>query len=228
MAEILSGEQLAALRTGDRLTYFGVRWQVKNYSTYTDAKGYEIEEWWLKSTTGKAYYLLREVDPSSSSADVHWYIAEELSNPKLYDPGTQTDVLTTVADRMRGQETPYPVLQLFNRHYQFESKTEGTYESDDCSQERITWDYWDAAHVWNLALETWRNGKLSIYSTREVQPEDFSEFRENLGNVGQSMLVDGAMTEQVKHHYDGISRQNQLLFAWGLVVFGFFLMVMGV
>jgi hypothetical protein len=228
MPEILTGEQLVSLRVGDRITYFGVRWQVHDYSTYTDPKGYEIEEWLIKSNTEKSYYLLREVDPANLATDVHWYIAEELAAPKLYDPSTQTDVLTSVADRMRSQQEPYPVLQLFNRQYRFESKTEGTYESRQDRRDRITWDYWDDAHLWNMALEAWSDGKLSIYSTREVQPEDFSELRRSSERSNQSLLGESTAHRKVKTNANGISRQSQLLMAWGLVVFGFFLMMAGI
>jgi hypothetical protein len=227
MAEILTGEQLVELRTSDRLTYFGVRWQVQDYSTYTDPKGYEIEEWMIKSTTGKSYYLLREVDPQGAT-DVHWYIAEELANPKLFDPETQADVLITVAERMRSRGEPYPVLQLFNRQYRFESQTEGTYESEDAPRERMTWDYWDEAHLWNMALETWSDGKLSIYSTREVQPEDFSELRKESEGLRPMPFRESASTATYGPQLSWTSRQSQFIMAWGLVVFGFFMMMLGV
>jgi Domain of unknown function (DUF4178) len=229
MTEILTDGQLNTLREGDRLTYFGVRWQVKDYSTYTDPKGYEVEEWLIQSTTGKTYYLLREVDPADLATDVHWYIAEELTAPKLLDPGTQSDVLTTVAARMRSHGEPYPSLQLFNRQYRFESETEGIYESDTGPRDRITWDYWDTAHLWNMALEAWSDHKLSVYSTREVQPEDFSELRKGSEGNPLSSARESAFARQTKTQSSGgISRQNQLLMAWGLVIVGFFLLMAGV
>jgi hypothetical protein len=228
MAEILTGEQLVKVRPGDRLTYFGVRWQVRDYGTYTDPKGYEIEEWMIQSTTGKSYYLLREVDPAQGATDVHWYIAEELANPKLIDPSTQSEVLVMVTERMRSRGEPYPVLQLFNRQYRFESKTEGTYESEDGPLERITWDYWDEAHLWNMALETWSNGKLSIYSTREVQPEDFSEVRKESEILKPMSYRESASTASFGPQFSWTSRQSQFMMAWGLVFFGLFLMMLGV
>jgi hypothetical protein len=47
--------------------------------------------------------------------------------------------------------THYPTLQLFNRIYQFESQTDGTYNADQKTRQRITWDYWNKSHLWNLA-----------------------------------------------------------------------------
>lgn len=58
MGTILTGETLQDLNEGDRITYHGVRWQVCDRSTYQDDKGYTTQEWLLKSTTGKEYYLL--------------------------------------------------------------------------------------------------------------------------------------------------------------------------
>jgi hypothetical protein len=228
MTEILTNEQLVSLREGDRITYFGVRWQVQDYSTYVDPKGYEIEEWLIKSTSGKAYYLLREVDPALLVTNIHWYVAEELAAPKLLDPGTQVNVLTTVVARMRSQGEPYPVLQLFNRQYRFESKTEGTYESDAGPRDRITWDYWDDAHLWNMALEAWSDRKLSVYSTREVQPEDFSELRKGAEGSTRSSAPDIFARQNTTQSSGGISRQNQLLMAWGIVIVGFFLLIAGI
>jgi Domain of unknown function (DUF4178) len=227
MAETLSSRQLETLQEGDRITYYGVRWQVIERSTYTDPKGYETEEWLLHSTTGKEYYLLKEIDPNSMGE--RWYIAEELPTPTLIDPATQTDVLTSIVGAIQSRQTPYPQLQLFNRLYQFESATEGTYESEDSTQQRITWDYWDAAHLWNLALEAWSGGKLAVYSTREVQPENFSEHRQEGEGIPKSFQRGTAASSLMQPLGSGEqSRQIQFLLAWGLIIVGFFLMMMGI
>jgi hypothetical protein len=227
MAETLTSQQLKTLREGDRITYYGVRWQVIDYSTYTDPKGYETAEWLLHSTTGKEYYLLKEIDPTSTGE--RWYIAEELPAPTIIDPTTQTDVLTAIVGAMQSRQTPYPQLQLFNRLYQFESVTEGTYASEDSTQQRITWDYWDAAHLWNLALEAWSSGKLVVYSTREVQPENFSEYRKDGEGILKSSQRDTAAYSALQSQGSvGLSRSTQFVLAWGLVVGGFFLMIMGI
>jgi hypothetical protein len=226
----LTDETLQSLSEGDRVTYHGVRWQVCDQSSYTDPKGYAMEEWLLQSTTGKQYYLLREVDPTATVADVHWYIAEELTNPQIYDVATQIDVLTALPGAIRSAQTPYPTLQLYNRRYQFESQTQGTYVEDESeSHQRITWDYWDEAHLWNLALEAWDDGRLVVYSTREVQPEDFSEYRPEQGLFrAQPFATVAAMDEGEPSTGTGLSRDQQSLIAWGLLLFGFFLMLVGI
>jgi hypothetical protein len=168
-------ETLRQLQPGDLIHYHGVQWRVKDVSNYRDPSGYETEEWLLKSPLSKEYYLLREVDPENPTAEVNWYIAEQLRNPAIYEPGSSQDLLTSLAYEMRSGREPYSQLQTLNRVYTFESKTEGTYESEDGSERRVTWDYWDAAHLWNLALEAWSDSSLSVYSTRKVQPADFSQ-----------------------------------------------------
>jgi hypothetical protein len=132
---------------------------------------------------------------------------------------------------MRSRQNPYPQIQLFNRLYQFESTTEGIYESDGGTQQRITWDYWDEAHLWNLALEAWGNGQLIVYSTREVQPESFSEHRkdgEGIPRFSRKATETPAYVQPLSQQWDETSRQIQYLLAWGLLIVGFFLMMMGI
>lgn len=219
-------DQLRSLREGDRLTYHGVQWNVKDYSTYTDPNGYETEEWQLKSRTGQEYYLMREAEPKSTGTVVTWYLAEELKNPSIYDPSTSTEVSYRLADQMLAGETPYPSLQVFNRIYWFESKTEGTYQSEYGLRTRITWDYWDEPHLWNLALETWANGSLSVYSTRMVQPADFTEIRQ-----GQPLQHRSASSQNLFSRFNrdqDHAREIKKVIAWGIMIVGFFLMIFGI
>jgi hypothetical protein len=44
MGTILTGETLLDLKEGDRITYHGVRWQVRDRGTYEDDKGYTTQE----------------------------------------------------------------------------------------------------------------------------------------------------------------------------------------
>jgi|GEM_PF-640660 len=226
----LTETQLRHLREGSRLKYHGVQWLVQDYSTYTDDNGYETEEWQLKSSSGKAYYLLREVDPQNPETLVHWYLAEELRYPTLIDPQTSRDRLTTVGDDMRSRTAPYPELQLFNRVYAFEAQTEGDYDSDGNARHRITWDYWDKAHLWNLALEAWSDHTLSVYSTREVQPADFTEIQSSnraaLG-AGQSNSF-SADVDSMQAFNKRESRSREFAIAWMVTIVGFFLMISGI
>jgi hypothetical protein len=181
--------QLQQLRQGDRLNYHGVPWQVKNHSTYVDPKGYEITEWLLRSGTGTEYYLLREFDPENPEAVVQWYLSEEISNPKIFQPNLFTNLAGSLWQDIQSHKTPYPELQALSRCYYFESQTEGTYEGNQRETSRITWDYWDEPHQWNLALEAWANGELHIYSTKVVKPEEFSAIKKGLGIQAPSIPI---------------------------------------
>lgn len=178
MASISTQEQLQQLRLGDRLKYHNVQWQVKTYSTYVDPKGYETTEWLLRSPGGSEYYLLREFDPQNPQRLVNWYLAEKITDPMLLDPKSFNNLAVNLWNDMQGQKTPYPELQALNRHYYFESQTQGTYEGTEKDTSRSTWDYWDKAHQWNLAIEAWPNGELHVYSTKAVQPQEFSEIEQ--------------------------------------------------
>ncbi|MBW4522879.1 MAG: DUF4178 domain-containing protein [Scytolyngbya sp. HA4215-MV1] len=227
---------LRQLRDGDRVQYHGIQWQVKDYSTYTD-HGYETEEWLLTAQTGKEYYLLREVDPAHQLTPIQWYIAEELQDPCLYDPHSARDVTLDLADAMRHYQSPYPELQLFNRVYQFESQTAGDYESDGSTLTRITWDYWDPSHLWNLALEAWSHGKLCVYSTRTVQPTDFTQIDYHFGNqssgnfsasthFGTSSVVGG---QSFGSQISNLSARNkQFIAAWLITIVGFLFFIAGI
>ncbi len=175
MLSVSQEAQLQQLRSGDRVKYHGVQWQVKNYSTYEDSNGYETTEWLLRSPAGAESYLLREIDPQNPESLVHWYLAEEISNPKIFQPEVFNNLAVRLWHDMQGQQVPYPELQALSRSYYFESQTEGTYDGKEGESSRITWDYWDKAHQWNLAIEAWPNGELHIYSTKVVRPEEFSE-----------------------------------------------------
>ncbi|UBF25200.1 DUF4178 domain-containing protein [Kovacikia minuta CCNUW1] len=233
MAEPVSESQLRPLREGDRLKYHGVQWRIDDYSTYTDENGYETEEWLLHSQTGKEYYLMREVDPQTAPSQIHWYVAEELQYPAIYEPNATRDLVPTLVEDMRSHKTPYPELRVFNRTYQFESQTEGDYESDGATRHRITWDYWDATHLWNLALEAWNNGTLSIYSTREVQPADFTDVQtgRDFATSASSNVPAGSfmITQNQNRSFEvNNSRQKQLIIAWAIVIVGFVLMLSGI
>jgi hypothetical protein len=224
MIAVANEAQLRQLRPGDRLNYHGVQWTIDDYSTYSDPQGYETTEWLLKSQTGKQYYLLREFDPKNPASIINWYIAEELRYPTLIDVSTQRDVITSVWKTMQDGDPPYSTLKVFNRVYQFESETRGDYQSEEDVSDRITWDYWDDAHLWNLALEAWQDGSLIVYSSRIVQPEDFTDLQTGgkLSNVQRSLISHRRITPAAE------SRTVKLILAWFITIFGFLLMVLGV
>jgi hypothetical protein len=221
MSRVTTESDLQRLRANDRLEYHGVKWQVKEYSTYTDDKGYETEEWLLKSLTGKEYFLLREVDPEDVEAQVHWFLAEGLRHPAIYEPQSSRDLVMSLAQEMRSHKTPYPQLKMHNRVYHFESETEGDYESDGEIQTRITWDYWDESELWNLALEAWTNNTLVVYSTREVQVADFTDIHK-YGSYEAPAIAPARSWEAMSN------RNQQMAIAWIITILGFFFMLIGI
>jgi Domain of unknown function (DUF4178) len=215
--------QLEQLQVGDRLEYRGVQWRVHNRSHYTDSIGYTAEEWLIRSSTRKEYYLLREEeeeDEDHPEKQVTWYLAEELDDPRITEPGSSLDLTTRLAAEMRASQTPYPELRTLNRSYYFDSQTEGIYESEGDRTTRITWDYWDEPHIWNLALEAWSNGTLVVYSTRQVKLEDFKAVHPE-GNLDMRSPV---WQGQLRHQEN---RSIQILIAWAVTIIGFLLMVSG-
>jgi hypothetical protein len=213
--------QLRQLRAPDRLRYHGVEWQVKDFSTYTDDKGYETEEWLLKSQTSKEYYLMREVDPQNPSGLVHWYLAETVRNPAIYEPESARDLTIGLAAAVRSCRDPYPQLKMHNRLYQFESQTEGDYVSEGETRTRITWDYWDQAHLWNLALEAWSDNQLIVYSTRKVKPEEFTQL-----SRGTSLAASSRNSFPLIQ--PPVDRSGEFVMAWVMVIVGFMLMMFGI
>ena len=166
--------QLRNLRTGDRVTYANVTWEIRDYSTYEDDEGYQTDEWLLTSSGGSEYYLLREYEPDEDEDEpVTWYISSEVQNAQLYLPESNEDVVPNLWQNMQALSEPYPKLKLFYKIYYFDSQTQGTYEVEGQQQDRITWDYWDQAHLTNLAIEAFPDHKLEIYSSKVVQPAEF-------------------------------------------------------
>ncbi len=173
--------QLHQLCPGDRLKYHGVQWDVKDFSTYDDPYGYQVAEWLLRSPKGTEYYLLREVDSQNPETLVKsiWYLANEV-RPQIFLPDSGENIVPTLWQDMQGQKEPYLELQLFSKVYYFESKTQGSYQGDEVKTDRITWDYWDKDHHLNLALEAWPNQELHVYSSKVVEPEEFSEIEKGV------------------------------------------------
>jgi Domain of unknown function (DUF4178) len=169
MSLTVTDEQLRQLKVNDRLTDRGTDWQVRDYATYQDPQGYGTEEWQLVAGD-ITKYLLRETDPAVGHPV--WYLAEELKSPSIVAPGDAQDLYPKIAQRMIDRLPPYPVLNVRDRPYKFESRTEGNYQKQNKTSHRITWDYWDQPHRLNLALEAWDDKSLDVYSTQLIRIED--------------------------------------------------------
>ena len=221
---------LPRLREGDRVTYGGTDWEIKDFSTYDDANGYEMMEWLIQSNHKKSYYLLREVDPEQPETKINWYLSEEIKVDRVSGERVGDNIQFGLWDAMKGNREPYPKLRALGRTYCFKSQTEGTYKGEDGSESRKTWDYWDEEHLWNLAIEAWQNRELHVYSTQKVSPEDFAIAEKS--DQPERLVVKNTVTNTSKSYFKNYSKKNsdrtwQWVCAWGLVVAGIILMMSG-
>lgn len=188
MATIVTSTELQNLQPGDRITYRAVDWLIEDYSFYQGPQAYYTDEWLLKSKGGSEYYLLREYDPEKSSHPVTWYVASEVTNARLFLPNSQEDIVPELWDDIYSEATPYPELLLFYKTYYFKSQTKSNYQLDGQTKRRVTWDYWDKDYQTNLALEAFPQHQLTIYLTKVVQPEEFSNLTRDFGRKWHNNL----------------------------------------
>ncbi len=225
MPSVFTQAQLQKLREGDRVTYGGVQWQIADYSSYDDDNGYATEEWLLKTTNAKSYYLLREVDPENPETLVNWYLSEEISGASVSGDRVGDNLKFTMWRVIREGAQPDPHLRALGKDFYFESQTDGTYSSKTEKASRTTWDYWDQEHLWNLAIEAWEDGEIHFYSTKKVNPQDFSE-----------VITDGKKAGLVGSRSNSFDTRNQkqldwrtiqIFMAWGLIITGVLFMLFG-
>ncbi|WP_019499521.1 DUF4178 domain-containing protein [Pseudanabaena sp. PCC 6802] len=220
MPSVFTQARLQQLRAGDRVTYGGVQWQVMDYSTYADDENYQTAEWLLRSLSGKEHYLLREIDPHNPDSEVNWYFSEEISLNQVSGIKPGDDIRFGLWDAMRDGQ-PYHQLRALGRVFTFESQTTGNYRSDEGDESRTTWDYWDADRTWNLALEAWAGGLVRVYSTKPVQPEEFSDVERSATNLRAAAFSSGRIGSQKN------DRIWQWIGAWTLIIVGLLLMLFG-
>jgi hypothetical protein len=165
--------KLEELRRGGRVEYQNVQWEIKSYGTYQDPQGYQTQEWLLLSPTNQKRYLQKEYNPAIPKNPIHWYFSEEIDRPQVLVPTNNTNIIPSVWQQMQDAKTPQPELKALNGSYLFDFQTKGTYTDQDGTLPRITWDYWDKAHKWNLELEAFPEKELHVYSAQEVNPGAF-------------------------------------------------------
>jgi hypothetical protein len=220
---------LTRLRAGDLVTYGGIEWQVDDFSTYDDAKGYEMMEWVIRSHNS-SNYLLREVDPENPETNINWYLSEEIGVNRISGEHVGDNMQFGLWDAMHNRQEPYPKLRAMGRLYYFESKTEGTYKSEGDRESRTTWDYWDEEHQWNLAIEAWQDRELHVYSTQKVSPEEFTIAEKLIQSdliQSDNFLSANSANPNIRKKSQTSDRTWQWVCAWGLVIAGFILMMSG-
>ena len=207
------------MRSGDRVDYRGVTWRVVDYSTYEGAGGYETEEWQLQPAQGETYYLLRERDPNNPEELIHWYLAQELEKPQVFDGYCSRSITNNFWDNMQNKKAPYPELQLYGKTYFFESQTDGSYRGEEETEYRVTWDYWDRDHQSNFAIEAWADGSTCFYLSRGVVPEQFSVEKASNWQVENSTAV--------RRNQLNAETSWQIVGSFALIFVGILLMIFG-
>jgi hypothetical protein len=174
-----SGLGAADPRVGQMLTFEGREWEVTDHSSYWD-EGYRVIEWCVESDDTEAY-LLKEIH---EGAPVKWFFTRRVPN----------DRVEGLPAAGRGA-TPPPALTHEGKSYRYTESTEGTYEEDPGNRvEKTTWEYWDAGHTQNLAIEVWGDGRIDSYRGAYIEPGQVTlgESGEESGDEGSGARVAAA------------------------------------
>jgi hypothetical protein len=224
MPSVFTQTQLRQLRQGDRVTYADLQWDVFDFSTYTDPQGYETEEWELSANGRTKHYLLRELDSENPESSVNWYFSEEIKIEQVASEHPGDNLKFSLWRSMRDRELPQERLRALGRDYFFESGTAGNYAGVETGKtSRTTWDYWDTDHLWNLAIEAWEDGGLYVYSTRKVDPSDFSEIENN----AKAQNFATTFTKTFPERKPQKDKTWQWVTAWSMTIAGIGLMLFG-
>lgn len=171
MSEVRTGPETHARleesgpRVGLTILFDGQEWQVTGQSSYWNDEGYRVHEWCCEAgeSTG---YLLKEADPKQGS--IRWFFTREIPEDAVAVEGG-----VALAEWMEREADPKPppALSYHQNTYRYEETTEGTH-GDDAGQKvrKVTWDYWDAGHGHNLAVERWPDGTFDCYLGIYIEP----------------------------------------------------------
>jgi hypothetical protein len=154
-------------RTGLSLLFDGQEWQVTEQATYSTEEGYRVHEWCCEAGDTTAY-LLKEQDTDQGT--VRWFFTREIDAEAVaVDSG---EALGKWLAR-NAEGNPPQALTSGGGTYHYADTTEGMHENDSGKRVRkVTWDYWDAAHVKNLAIERWPDGSFDSYLGAYIEPGD--------------------------------------------------------
>ncbi len=151
---------------------------------------------------------------------IRWYVSTELRLEQVLVEPSGDDLRYSLWNSRQHHGNslePYPQLMALGELYYFDDETQGTYQGEDGSLKRCTWDYWNSDRSLNLALEFWTNDEVHVYSTTPVSPELFSDIETN--EVANTMGVTTVA--------QGGERAWQWVTAWSMVIVGVFLMLFG-
>jgi uncharacterized protein DUF4178 len=145
---------------GEVLTVEGGEWTVAGHATYTTDAGDHVDEWECEQGAELAYLLRESREPPA------WFFTRKVGVGSVTVPSGEG------IERAVGREPNAPpprTAHLRGGRYVFAEANEGEYEETSGPRQRkTTWDYWDAAREWNLAVERWPDGRLDCYLGRYV------------------------------------------------------------
>ena len=145
---------------GDRLHFRSASWRVTEESSYNNEAGYRCVEWTCLCGDVEGY-ILKETEKGSAHK---WFFTLTLDEGKVKLPTGEAvdDWIGRSGDGLKTKQSPTLVYR--GQTYTYADKTEGTYTGDDGDRTpKTTWDYWDAAHKNNLAVEIWESGEVDCY-----------------------------------------------------------------
>jgi len=151
-------------RVGMILVHEGMDWTLAGRSTYKNPDAWQITEWECEAG-GRSGSLLKEIDPSGR---ITWFFTTEIPASAVRLPDGKGLIQAKAA-------SPPEALVYEGETYRYAETTEGTHEDDSGeSQRKTTWDYWDARHQFNLAIELWADGSLECYRGQYILPGQFT------------------------------------------------------
>lgn len=151
---------------GQQLEIVGRSWNVSDHSSYDNPEGYHVDEWECARTdAAETAFLLRETG-ADASGETRWFFTRPIATSSITLDGGKpfADVAATVT-------TPPEALVYRGLAHGFDEQTDGTYHDDPGDQTgKTTWDYWDAKHEMNLAVERWADGRVECFYGRRIDP----------------------------------------------------------
>lgn len=151
--------------TGVTILYDGREWNVTGQSSYSTEGGYRVHEWCCEVGDTTAY-LLKEGDPKEGT--IRWFFTREIDDGAVAIEGGEGLGAWLARDP---EANPPQALTYQGTSYHYAETTDGMHQDESGKRVRkITWDYWDAGHERNLAVERWPDGSFNCYLGSYIEP----------------------------------------------------------
>ena len=151
--------------SGGPVLFDGKEWKVAEEGGYRSEEGYRVQEWCCESGVTTAY-LLKEKDAERKTT--RWFFTREIDADAVAVAGGER--LAEWRQSKTDAELPQ-TLTYQDSPYRYADTTEGMHENDSGKRVRkVTWDYWDAGHAKNLAVERWPDGSFDCYLGAYIEP----------------------------------------------------------